>query len=139
MRGLPESEVDPWTGLRQIRCLLFIDEAQYHLRCKNSFLQGIIREGRSKGCAIALLSQSPDDFDQPDFDYTEQLEFTYMLACKTKPKAVQRLLGVDAAEAKRLATELGRLAPLHGVGRQGGRTSPVESFRAFPFYELSRG
>ncbi len=137
MRGLPESEVDSESGLRQIRCMLFIDEAQYYLRCKNRFLQGIIREGRSKGFAIALLSQSPDDFEQPDFDYTEQLEFTYMLACKTKPKAVQRVLGVDAAESKRLATELGKLEPLHGVGRRGGRTSPVESFRVVPFYELT--
>jgi DNA sulfur modification protein DndE len=137
MRGLPESEVDPATGMRQVRCLLFIDEAQYYLKSKNRFLQGIIREGRSKGFAVALMSQSPDDFDQPDFDYTEQLEFTYMLSCKTKPKAVQRVLGVDSSEAKALAAELGRLAPLHGVGRRGGRTSPIESFRAIPFYEMA--
>ena len=61
-----------------------------------------------------------------------------MLSCKTKPKAVQRVLGVGASEAKGLAAELGRLAPLHGVGRSGGRTSPIESFRAIPFYEMAR-
>src|SRR5262249_51692862 len=117
MRSLPDSTVDDSTGLRHIRCILAIDEAQYYLKARNRFLQGIIREGRSKGFAVMLMSQSPDDFDQGDFDYTEQLQFTLMLQCKTDPKAVQRLLGVSRDEARRLATELGRMEPLHGLGR----------------------
>ena len=96
MLSLPEAATDPETGLRHIRCVLAIDEAQYYLGAKNRFLQGIVREGRSKGFAVMLMCQSPDDFDQDDFDYTEQLQFTYMLQCKTEPKAVQRLLGLSA-------------------------------------------
>ena len=134
MRGLADSEVDPKTGLRHIRCVLAIDEAQYYLKAKNRFLQGIIREGRSKGFAVMLLCQSPDDFEQADFDYTEQLQFTYMLQCKTSPKAVARLLGGSKDEAKRLATELGRMEPLHGVGRGTGG-SGVSRFRIIPFFE----
>jgi DNA sulfur modification protein DndE len=136
MRSLPDSAVDPDTGLRHIRFILFIDEAQYYLSKKNRFLQGLIREGRSKGFAIVLLCQSPDDFDQSDFDYTEQLEFTFMLACKTEPKAVQRLLGCGAPEAKRLATELGKMEPLTGLGRgSAGRDQPMKKFRLVPFFE----
>jgi len=138
MRALPEAETDPQTGLRHIRSMLIIDEAQYYLRAKNRFLQGIIREGRSKGFAVMLMSQSPDDFDQNDFDYTEQLQFTYMLQCKTGPKAVQRLLGVSRAEAKTIATELGRMEPLHGFGRLGdNRSERISRFRIAPFFEMS--
>lgn len=133
MRGLPESQIDAKTGLRHIRCMLAIDEAQYYLKAQNRFLQGIIREGRSKGFAVMLLCQSPDDFDQDDFDYTEQLQFTYMLQCKTEPKAVQRLLGVSRDEAKRLSTQLGRMEPLFGVGRVEG--AKLQQFRVVPFFE----
>ena len=137
MRSLSEAEIDPGTGLRQIRCVLAIDEAQYYLRAKNRFLQGIIREGRSKGFAVMLMSQSPDDFDQADFDYTEQLQFTYMLQCKTEAKAVQRLLAVSRQEAKRIVAELGRMEPLHGFGRLGDDgAGQVSRFRIAPFFEL---
>jgi DNA sulfur modification protein DndE len=138
MRNLPESEVDKESGLRHIRCLLFIDESQYYLGCKNKFLQGLIREGRSKGFAVILLCQSPDDFEQSDFDYTEQLEFTFMLACKTEAKAVQRLIGTSHQEAKRVATELGRMEPLYGIGRgDASRDGTLLKFRIVPFFELS--
>jgi hypothetical protein len=137
MRALPEAPTDPETGLRQIRCVLAIDEAQYYLRAKNRFLQGVIREGRSKGFAVMLMCQSPDDFDQDDFDYTEQLQFTYMLQCKTEPKAVQRLLGVSREEAKRLATDLGRMEPLYGIGVLPGEgRGRVSRFRIVPFFEV---
>lgn len=138
MRSLPDSAVDPETGLRQIRCILVIDEAQYYLKARNRFLQGIIREGRSKGFSVMLMCQSPDDFDQSDFDYTEQLQFTFMLQCKTESKAVQRLLGVSRDEAKRLATDLGRMEPLHGIGRlPGDAKGTVSRFRIVPFFEIS--
>ena len=137
MRGLAEAAVDSESGLRQTRCLLVIDEVQYYLSNKNQFLQRIIREGRSKGFAVFILCQSPDDFDQGDFDYTEQLGLTFMLQCKTEPKAVQRLLGCSPQEGSRLATELGKAAPLSGIGRgPGGRTEVVRKFRIVPFYEL---
>ena len=117
--------------------MLVIDEAQYYLRAKNRFLQSVIREGRSKGFMVMLLCQSPDDFDQSDFDYTEQLQFTYMLQCKTEPKAVARLLGIGREEAKRLTMELGRMEPLHGVGRTAGGHG-VSKFRIVPFFEMGR-
>ena len=133
MRGLADSDVDDNTGLRAMRCFLFIDESQYYLQRRNQFLQGLIREGRSKGFGVVLLCQSPDDFDQQDFDYTEQLEFTYMLASKTEGKAVSRLLGVSRYEGKRIADELARMEPLHGVGR--GRDGVLPKFRIVPFFE----
>lgn len=135
MRRLPDSLVDQQSGLRHIRCVLAIDEAQYYLRAKNRFLQGIIREGRSKGFMVMLMCQSPDDFDQADFDYTEQLQFTYMLQCKTETKAVQRLLGVSREEAKRLSTELGRMEPLNGLGRNAAMGG-MSRFRVVPFFEM---
>jgi len=61
-----------------------------------------------------------------------------MLQCKTAPKAVQRLLGVNRDEAKRIAADLGRMEPLHGVGRLlGESTSEIKQFRIVPFFERS--
>jgi hypothetical protein len=136
MRDLPDSTVDEESGYREIRCILAIDEAQYYLRARNRFLQGIIREGRSKGFVTMLMCQSPGDFDQDDFDYTEQLQFTYMLQCKTEARAVQRLLGVSREEARRLTTDLGRMEPLFGIGRHAEHVGgTISRFRIVPFFE----
>ncbi len=63
-------------------------------------------------------------------------EFTFMLACKTSPKAVQRLLGTGAQEAKRMASELGRMDLLHGIGRGNeGQDGSLLRFRIVPFFE----
>lgn len=132
MRSLPDSKIDSQTGLRHIRCVIVIDEAQNYLRAQNRFLQAIIREGRSKGFAVMLMCQSPTDYNQPDFDYTEQLQFTYMLRSKTDAKSVQRLLGIPGDEAKRIADELGKVENLFGFGLVSGK---VEKFRLASFYE----
>lgn len=42
-----------------------IDEAHNYLPCKQPALEKLVREAASKGVAIILMSQSPDDFDQP--------------------------------------------------------------------------
>src|SRR5438067_7216594 len=64
LKNAPEAEVDSKTGARRLRSLLVIDEAHNYLPMNNIFLEKLIREMRSKGLGIVLLSQSPDDFDQ---------------------------------------------------------------------------
>jgi hypothetical protein len=136
MRLLPDAPVDPETGLRETRCILALDEAHHYLPKKNKFLQGLIREGRSKGIVILLLSQSPDDFEQKDFDYTEQLEFVFLLGCKTKPKAVERLLGCGNTIAKDFSIMLGKMGPFEGVARRlaPGKTDP-QRLTVLPFFQ----
>ena len=49
---------------------------------------------RSKGVSIWLLSQSPDDFDQPKFNFTREMGLSIAFSCVLeKPKMLETLLG----------------------------------------------
>jgi hypothetical protein len=111
LKDASESEVDARTGARKLRTLLVIDEAHNYLPMNNIFLERLIREMRSKGLAIVLLSQSPDDFDQKHFDYTELLEFVFVLKCvANRPQQIQKLIRCRLETAKTIIPRLANLA-----------------------------
>lgn len=108
MSRFPDSAIKE--GYRQIRMCLVIDEAHYYLPQKNIFLQRIIREGRSKGIAVFLASQSPKDYSQRFFDFKEFLEFPIIMKSKgISKKALRNLLGVSDSGAKTLLQKIPNL------------------------------
>lgn len=110
LKEAPEAPVDPKTNARQLRTLLVIDEAHNYLPMNNHFLEKLIREMRSKGLAVVLLSQSPDDFAQKHFDYTELLEFVFVLKCVAdRPQQIQKLIRCRSEIAKTLSPRLANL------------------------------
>jgi DNA sulfur modification protein DndE len=110
LKAMPDAPVDSQTNSRQLRTLLIIDEAHNYLPRNNIFLEKLIREMRSKGLAVVLLSQSPDDFEQKRFDYTELLEFVFVLKCTTnKPQHIQKLIRCRLETAKNLVPKLSNL------------------------------
>ena len=110
MKAMPDAPVDSRTNSRQLRTLLIIDEAHNYLPRNNIFLEKLIREMRSKGLAVVLLSQSPDDFEQKRFDYTELLEFVFVMKCTTnKPQHIQKLIRCRLETAKNLVPKLSNL------------------------------
>ena len=76
MVALPDSPVKD--GRRTLRTILVIDEARNYLSQKNIFFQKIIREGRSKGVVVFFAPQSPNDYQQKEFNFQELLEFAYI-------------------------------------------------------------
>ena len=58
MSSLPDSAIAGQH--REIRTVLVIHEAHHYLGQQNIFLQRVICEGRSKGVAVFLASQSPN-------------------------------------------------------------------------------
>jgi DNA sulfur modification protein DndE len=110
LKNAPEAPIDPKTNARELRTLLVIDEAHNYLPMNNHFLEKLIREMRSKGLAVVLLSQSPNDFAQKHFDYTELLEFVFVLkSVADKPHQIQKLIRCRAETAKTLAPRLANL------------------------------
>jgi DNA sulfur modification protein DndE len=110
LKNAPEAPVDPKTNARELRSLLVIDEAHNYLPMNNHFLEKLIREMRSKGLAVVLLSQSPDDFAQKHFDYTELLEFVFVLKCVAdRPNQIQKLIRCRTETAKMLAPRMANL------------------------------
>ncbi|MGI8642268.1 MAG: ATP-binding protein [Pyrinomonadaceae bacterium] len=116
--AMPDSAVAD--GVREMRTIIVIDEAHHFLKDKkrNAILERLIREIRSKGASVFLMSQSPDDYDQDNFDFTELLEFIFLLQSNAgASKFLQNAFGVSAQEAKTLSSEVANLPTVNAIGK----------------------
>lgn len=134
MTMMPDSPVTD--GRRTIRTILVIDEAHNYLGQKNIFLQRIIREGRSKGVVVFFASQSPNDYQQPFFNFQELLEFAFIFQYDgVAARSVQDILGCSNRTAKDLQTEISRLEPWQVISRGAQKTEEFTKFTAEAFYK----
>lgn len=85
-----ESSVD---GARGLRIVCMVDEAHQILSTKLPSLSRLIRMSRSKGGAIMLVSQSPDDFSGEDDDFLDQMGLVGAFSTNAKPGSATRVLG----------------------------------------------
>ena len=131
---LPDSEVRA-DGTRAMRTIVVIDEAHHFLKDKRRslILERLIREIRSKGASVFLLSQSPDDYDQPDFDFAELLEFVFLLQSSAgATKFLQNAFGASAQAAKVLSAQIANLKTAEAVGKSNN--SQTETLRVRQFW-----
>ncbi len=118
LMAMPDTQVSD--GVREMRTIIVIDEAHHFLKDKkrNAILERLIREIRSKGASVFLMSQSPDDYDQDNFDFTELLEFIFLLQSNAgATKFLQNAFGVSAQEAKNLSAEVSNLPTAQAIGK----------------------
>lgn len=109
---MPDSKVNSKSQAREMRTVIVIDEAHHFLNNKKrvKILEDLIREIRSKGASVILLSQSPDDYDQAEFNFLELLEFVYVLNCNpSSPKFLQQVFGIGSEQARRIVKEAANL------------------------------
>lgn len=114
LMALPDTPVT--NGARAMRTIIVIDEAHHFLRDRkrSRVLERLIREIRSKGASVFLLSQSPDDYDTSEFNFAELLEFLFVLQSNaTANKFLQSALGLTPQRARSVAAEVGALAEAH--------------------------
>ena len=117
LMAMPDSNVAD--GVREMRTIIVIDEAHHFLKDKkrNAILERLIREIRSKGASVFLMSQSPDDYEQENFDFTELLEFIFLLQSNAgATKFLQNAFGLSATEAKSLSAEVSVLPTAEAIG-----------------------
>jgi hypothetical protein len=82
-------------GFRVLRHLLVVDEARKILReRKSESLVDLIRQGRSKGSVVMLLSQDPSDFEGQADDFLSQLGTVVAFACNQTRTGLGALGGV---------------------------------------------
>jgi len=82
-------------GLRVLRHLLVVDEARKVLQEKKSeSLVDLVRQGRSKGSVVMLLSQDPSDFDGAADDFLSQIGTVVAFACAQSQRGLRSLEGV---------------------------------------------
>lgn len=72
LKSLPEALLDA-DGNRALRLILAIDEARPLLAARHAGLSNLVRTHRSKGLAVMLASQSPDDYDGQSDDFMQQI------------------------------------------------------------------
>jgi type IV secretory pathway TraG/TraD family ATPase VirD4 len=70
-----------------------IDEAHRILGTKLPSLASLVRQSRSKGGMVMLISQSPDDFVGEEDDFLNEMGLTVAFATNAKASAVSRILG----------------------------------------------
>jgi len=119
--SFPDAPLDK-EGNRLLRMVIVIDEAHHFLPCRQPTLQNMVREVRSKGVAIWLLSQSPDDFDQRQYNFAREMGLALIFSCVLeKPKMLEAILG-GRIDPKRLS----QLGPGVALTRVAESNAPVE-------------
>jgi len=96
INSLPDSETDS-AGNRSLRVMCVIDEAHRILDARLPGLSNLIRLGRSKGAAVMLISQKPDDFEGEDDDFLDEMGLLMCFGTNAREAAVKRILGPGAS------------------------------------------
>jgi len=91
-----DSETDS-QGNRSLRMMCVIDEAHRALEAKLSALSNLIRQGRSKGAAVMLISQKPDDFEGVEDDFLDEMGLVACFVTNARESSVKRILGAGAS------------------------------------------
>lgn len=118
LRMQPDSALDP-EGHRELRLVVGIDEARKVLGYKQPSLSSLVRESRSKGASIFLISQSPDDYDQEDDNFMENVGLALCFKTNTTTSRVLKSWLGQQVDLGALPTGVAvtRLPGQHGVAR----------------------
>jgi len=97
---------------KALRYVIIIDEA--HNLFKEKKYQGILeimlREIRSKGVSIVLLSQGIDEYNQKDFDFSTLCSTAFLLNINDKNiKAMEKFLGVSGKDSNTIAQSMSKI------------------------------
>ena len=138
MRQLPEAERQG--SVINLRHVIFIDEAHHYLSVRNSPLARIIREGRSKGVAVFLATQSVSDLaGSAGSDYREFLSNSFFFKTNLNSSSEIRAL-VPAAErnVRQIADRIATLEPGQMLFSRNLQRNARESIlQAVQFYKRS--
>lgn len=92
---LEDSPIDS-AGNRALRLALAIDEARKILGYGHDSLIGLVRDSRSKGLSILLISQSPDDYDSEEDNFLENIGLAVSFRTNAmRPRALNAVLGAN--------------------------------------------
>lgn len=120
---------------QSLRYVLLIDEAHVIFKDKKSqdLLESILREIRSKGVVVVLLSQGIEEFNQPNFDFSSMCENAILLNIKDKTnlKIMNRFLGFSDTESYLLAKSMGNI-------EKGQAVTNLKEFKKGELFEVSQ-
>ena len=99
-------------NVKALRYVILIDEAHVLFKEKKyqDILEKLLREIRSKGVSVVLLSQGIDEYNQPDFDFSSMCEIAFLLDIKDKNiKSMEKFLGLSGAASNKIARSMEKI------------------------------
>lgn len=122
-------------NLQAIRYVLLIDEAHVIFKDKKSqeLLEKILREIRSKGVSVILLSQGIEEFNQQSFDFSSMCETAFLMDIKDKTnlKMMAKFLGFSEKESTVLARNMENI-------QKGQAVSNLKEFKKGELFEVGQ-
>ncbi|MCX8098786.1 MAG: DndE family protein [Casimicrobiaceae bacterium] len=91
INSLPDSPVVE--GRRAIRHVCMLDEAHVILETKLPALSNLMRMSRSKGGVVMLVSQSPDDFENADEGFLDNMGLTVAFNTQARAGPTKSIFG----------------------------------------------
>lgn len=95
LNSLPDAPVAA-DGSRGMRIIAMVDEAHRILGSKLPSLSSLVRMSRSKGGAVMLISQSPDDFSGEEDDFLSEMGLVAAFSTNAPSRNAARILGKGA-------------------------------------------
>ena len=118
---------------RAMRYVLLIDEAHVIFKEKKyqEILEKILREIRSKGVSVILLSQGIEEFNQPTFDFSSMCEISFLLDIKDKAngRAINKFLGFSEKDGTKAFRNLEKI-------QKGQAISNIKEFSKGELFEI---
>jgi len=107
---------DNHSGLRYV---LLIDEAHNVFKEKKSqeILEKLLREVRSQGVAVMLVSQGIEEFNQPAFDFSEMCQSAFLMQIKdcNNWKSISKFLGAGEKQRNKINRSMEVLRPRQAI------------------------
>jgi DNA sulfur modification protein DndE len=121
-----------------IRYVLLIDEAHviFKERKAQDLLEKILREIRSKGVSVVLLSQGIREFIQPSFDFSSMCEIAFLLDIKDKNniRMMSQFLGMGQKESGKITRSMEKIEK----GQAISNLKEIEKGRLFLLSQLNQ-
>lgn len=121
-------------GVRAMRYVIVIDEAHVLFKEKKyqEILEKMLREIRSKGVSIVLLSQGIEEYNQSNFDFSSMCEMAFLLDIKDKnSKMMEKFLGLSGKSTSILSRSMERI-------EKGQAISNIKEYKLAERFEIKQ-
>jgi len=103
-----------------LRYVLLIDEAHNVFKEKKSqeILEKLLRDIRSQGVSVILASQSINEFNQKDFDFSSMCETAFLMDIKDKNnwRSISKFLGAGEKQRGKINRSMERIKSRQAIG-----------------------
>ena len=102
-----------------LRYVLLIDEAHNVFKEKKSqeILEKLLREIRSQGVAVMLVSQGISEFNQPSFDFSSMCQSAFLMSIKdgNNWKSISKFLGAGEKQRAKINRSMEAINPRQAI------------------------